>query len=305
MRYALSTGLAAAMLSASPALADVRIIKEDFSSNGNSTQFQNHNTNTPFVSPGATVNLTRSSLSYIWIYEHGIDLLPTSITDDGAGVSGKEYIGIKGSLSRVMLPVGATIIAASGAKAYEISVTRAASVGSTVRFTVNKPTGTISFSGRIVCPASGGNETLSKLLAARSSVDALGAGAQASLTIELDMAPPCQKQSLQITLPRCIQSALPGSSSRFGSNSLLLEAADPKTITLPLFGVATGQCPSGGGGDISLTTNGVTLKVPVRYFDNSTVRKVQPLVPQPGNVMPAPPPRPGGTVTPTPRPLQP
>lgn len=283
--------LLAATSTIATASAEVRIIAEPHDSGGNGTKYTEHDTGTSFVAPGGTVPLNRSSDTYIWVYEHGINLLPTSITDDDAHVTGQEFASVDGRLTRVSLPlftVGNQVTGAhAGARAYRVNAGREAKVGDSVNFTISKANGAIRFKGRIGCAANA-NEALSALTGVTASADAIGAGGQGSFTFRLDKAPPCQNQRVTIDLPRCFQTALPGSASRSASLSALLEASDPKQLTLPIFAAAPGTCTNGGG-DIRVTSNGATKTVTVRFFDNSTVSRGKPLVPQnPGTLEPKP-----------------
>jgi hypothetical protein len=285
------------------ASAEVRIIVEPHDPAGNGTKYTEHDTGTAFIAPGGTVELKRSSDTYVWVYEHGINLLPTTITDDDADVTGQEFASVDGRLTRVSLPlftVGNQVTGAhAGARAYRINAQRDAQVGDSVDFTIAKANGAIRFKGRIGCDANA-NEALSALTGVTASAEAIGAGGQGSFTVKLDQSPPCQKQRIAIELPRCFLTALPGSPQRSASLSALLEASDPKQITLPIFAAAPGTCTNGGG-DIKVTSNGVSKTVAVRFFDSSTLSKPKPLVPQVPDSLKPKPINPNAPATPKPK----
>lgn len=275
--------LLAATSTIATASAEVRIIVEphDSSPNANIGKLTGHNNDTPFVSPGGTVDIERSSDTFLWVYEHGINLIPTQFSDDDADVTGSEFTSSDGRLARVLLPIvefgGRQTVAAAGVKAFKVNVQRGAQVGDTVNFTISKANGAIRFSGRITC--SNITESASALTTLTASTEAIGAGGQGSFTFKFDKPLPCQSQQVQISLPACFESAVPGSAARGRFFSPFLRPTDPKQLTLPIFAAAPGTCTNGGG-DIKVTSNGVTKTVAVRFFDSSTLSKPKPLVPQ-------------------------
>lgn len=305
MNWKPAIALLAATSTIGSAAAETRIIVEahDSGANANIGKFAEHDNDTPFVSPGGTVVIPRSSDTYLWVYEHGINLLPAPIAEDRAAVTASDFTSIDGRLARVILPVfqvgSQQTLAPAGARAYKVNVQREAQFGDLVNFTISKPNGPIKFKGRIGC-APNSSESLSALTGLTASADAVGAGGQGSFTFSLDKAPPCQNQRVQIDLPRCFQTALPGASARTASLSAPLEPTDPKQLTLPIFAAAPGTCTNGGG-DIKVTSNGVTKTVTVRFFDNSTVSRGKPLVPQVPDTLKPKPINPNAPVTPKPK----
>lgn len=296
--------LLAATSSFASASAEVRIIVEphDSSPNANIGKLAEHDNDTPFVSPGGTVEIARSSDTYLWVYEHGINLIPTQFSDDDADVTGSEFTSSDGRLARVLLPLfeagGRQTVAAAGTKAFKVNVRREAQIGDTVNFSISKANGAIRFSGRITCGP--GNDSLSALTTLTASAEAIGAGGQGSFTFKFDKPLPCQSQQVQISLPACFESAMPGSAARGRFFSPFLRPADPKQMTLPIFAAAPGTCTNGGG-DIKVTSNGVTKTVAVRFFDSSTLSKPKPLVPQIPDTLKPQPINPNAPATPKPK----
>jgi hypothetical protein len=296
--------LLAATSTFASASAEVRIIVEphDPSPNANIGKLADHDNDTPFVSPGGTVDIQRSSDTFLWVYEHGINLLPTQFSDDDANVTGSEFTSSDGRVSRVILPLfqvgGQQTLTQAGTKAFKVNVKRDAQVGDTVNFTISKSNGAIRFKGRITC--SNITESQSALTTLTASAEAIGAGGQGSFTFKFDKPLPCQSQQVQISLPACFESAVPGSPTRGRFFSPFLRPSDPKQMTLPIFAAAPGTCTNGGG-DIKVTSNGVTKTVAVRFFDSSTLSKPKPLVPQIPDMLKPEPINPNAPVTPKPK----
>lgn len=302
MRMAIAAGCLAW---SGQALAEVRIIAED----GRGTpepgmRFQNHTNNTPHVGPGGTINLPRSSDTYVWVYEHGIDLLPTSMDSSNAKARAAEFRSIGGRASNVYLPLALDQIAPAGARAYKVNADRELPIGTRVTLTVRKPVGTIQLTGRVTCPAAGVNEAPSQLTGLSTSKASFAPGEQGSMTIDLDMVPPCQGQSMQISLPPCFESAIPPSGQRFRVQTARLEPSDPKRITLPLFARPASATSCGDpAGEISVTAGNVTRRVAITYAVPRDVQQAKPIN-SGGTGLQAPrPTQPGGTVTPRPRPI--
>lgn len=305
MNWKLPIALLAATSTFASASAEVRIIVEphDSAPNANIGKMAEHDNDTPFVSPGGTVEIERSSDTYLWVYEHGINLIPTQFSDDDANVTGSEFTSNDGRLARVLLPlfqVGTQqTFTPAGTKAFKVNVRREAQVGDTVNFTISKANGAIRFKGRITC-APNTTEALSTLTGLTASAEAIGAGGQGSFTFKFDKPLPCQSQQVQISLPACLESAVPGSSARGRFFSPFLRPADPRQMTLPIFAAAPGTCTNGGG-DIKVTSNGVTKTVAVRFFDSSTLSKPKPLVPLVPDTLKPQPINPNAPVTPQPK----
>jgi len=301
MRLAIAAGCLAW---SGQALAEVRIILEPFRPAGEQGMtFQQHSNNTPHTGPGGSVDLPRSSESYLWVYEHGLDLLPTSIQTGNGRVSGSEFYSIGGRASQVYLPLALGTMAPAGAKVYKLNVDRDVPIGTRLTLTVRKPTGTIQLTANVTCPASG-NEEISKVTSLSVSKPTFAPGEQGSMTIEFDRAPPCQEQSIQVSMPSCFQTALPGSDRRFMTELLKLQPSDPKRFTMPLFvRPSDGSTCGSPSGEISVTAGGVNRRVAVNRVEPVNIQQARP-IDSGGTGLQAPrPTQPGGTVTPKPRPL--
>ncbi|MGB5076027.1 MAG: hypothetical protein WBO17_00925 [Sphingorhabdus sp.] len=289
-----------------PLSAETRIIVEPHRVTGDQGfSFQNHDTQTPFVRPGATIEVDRSTDFYVWVYQHGIDLLPTSVVTTNAALTGAQFTSVGGTLSKVFLPLVGSFLGAAGARAYKFNAGRNLEIGSAQVITLKIPTGDITLRTNLRC-GTDANEVLSSLASVSAADTAVQAGNQSTLTIRLDRAPPCQKQPIRIVLPPCFQSAKTENGVRFVSQLLMMEPSDKAVLNLPLFASETGTpgCEPSTG-NISVTVNNVTKSVAIRYFlPLSAVPKAQPLIPGiPGALKPASPVRPGGTVVPKPKPI--
>ncbi len=301
MRMAIAAGCLAL---SGQALAEVRIIAEDGRGSPEpGMRFQDHTNNTPHVGPGGTINVPRSSDTFVWVYEHGIDLLPTSMDSSNAKAAAAEFRAIGGRASNVYLPLGLGQMAPAGARAYKVNAGRELPIGTRVTLTVRKPVGTIQMTGRVTCPAAGVNEELSRLTGLATSKPSFAPGEQGSMTIDLDQVPACQGQTMRISLPSCFQTALPGSPRRFSTEQVRIEPSDPRRITLPLFARPSGEgsCASPTG-EISVTVGNDNRRVAVTYAEPRNVQQARPIN-SGGTGLQAPrPTQPSGTVTPRPKP---
>lgn len=296
--------LSTALWSFGAAHGQTRIIVEPFSPNGEpGLDFQTHTNDTPFVGPGATIKLARSSESYIWLYQHGIDLEPTSISSTDSDMVASDFTSIGGRVSRVLLPLPLGLLGPSAARVFKVNPKRRLPIGTGETLNIRFATGSIALRTDVICGA-GGNEALSKLTGLSVADEAVVAGGQSSMRIILDQSPPCQGQPLTVTMPSCFQAAL-ANGERFATRLLRMEATDKAVITLPLFAAESGAAScQAGSTPITVTSNGVTKTVPIRYFlPASSFAKPKPLVPQvPGALERPAPVQPGAPVAPRPKP---
>jgi len=290
------------------ASAETRIIMEPFSSatDANAFAFQNHTTATVFFRPGETISVPRQSDSFFWIYQHGLDLTPVSYSDNSKHVTAVEFVRVSGKTSRVFLPLVGNSLAPAGGIAVRVNSDRNTPVGEVSEVKVNWPLGNVAFKIRAECSATA-REDASPLASATPSASFVEAGKQVSLRLKLAGQPACGGQRLQVVMPACLTTRLPGANDNQSVLNASWEAEDGDTIELPVLAspADSARCTSGAR-NIEVISGGVTKSVPIRYVVPAGPFKI------PGKLQPAGPvprptlQRPGSTiVTPKPKPISP